>query len=139
MAPENKTCIIFRFDSPYTQWKDLTKEEYQKEKQKIEEDAKKLLELHYPGSSEFIEVCDIATPLTTIRYTGAWKGAYEGFRPSAKNVIKQLKQSLPKLENFFMASQWLFPGGGIPPSVQSGKWAVQVICHKEKKKFISKK
>ena len=139
MAPENKTCIIFRFDSPYTQWKDLSKEEYLEEKKRIEEDVKELLEFHYPGSSEYIEVSDVATPLTTIRYTGAWKGAYEGFRPSCKNVIKQLKQNLPKLENFYMASQWLFPGGGIPPSVQSGKWAVQVICDKEKKKFIAKK
>lgn len=139
MAPENKTCIIFRFDSPYTQWKDLSREEYLEEKKRIEEDVKELLEFHYPGSSEYIEVSDVATPLTTIRYTGAWKGAYEGFRPSSKNVIKQLKQNLPKLENFYMASQWLFPGGGIPPSVQSGKWAIQVICDKEKKKFIAKK
>jgi hypothetical protein len=38
-----------------------------------------------------------------------------------------------------MAGQWLFPGGGLPPSAQTGKWVVQLICKKEKQKFISDK
>jgi hypothetical protein len=36
-----------------------------------------------------------------------------------------------------MVGHWLFPGGGIPPSIQSGKWAIQMICKKEKVKFIN--
>ena len=34
-----------------------------------------------------------------------------------------------------MYGQWLFPGGGLPPSAQSGKWAIQLICKKEQKTF----
>jgi hypothetical protein len=34
-----------------------------------------------------------------------------------------------------MAGQWLFPGGGLPPAGQSGKWAIQYICKEEKVKF----
>jgi hypothetical protein len=30
-------------------------------------------------------------------------------------------------------------GGGLPPSAQTGKWTVQLICKKEKMKFISNK
>lgn len=138
MAPEGKSCIIIRFDSPYDLWKNLGKEAYNEEKKRIEEDAKKILEKHYPGSSQHIEVCDIATPLTTIRYTGAWRGSYEGFIPTPKNVIDQLDQRIPGLDHFYLAGQWLFPGGGIPPSVQSWKWAIQLICRDEKRKFVSK-
>lgn len=138
MAPENKTCIVIRFDSPFKFWKYISKEDYKKEKQLIEEDAIKILEESFPGSSAHIEVCDVATPLTTVRYTGAWCGSYEGFRPTPRNIIKQMKLVLPKLDHFYIAGQWLFPGGGIPPSVQSGKWAIQMICKKEKKCFKSK-
>ena len=138
MAPEGKSCIIIRFDSPYNLWKKLNEEDYSKEKKRIEEDAIKILEKHYPGSSEHIEVCDIATPLTTIRYTGAWKGSYEGFIPTAKNVIDQLNQKIPNLDHFYLDGQWLFPGGGIPPYVHSGKWALQLICRDEGKQFIAK-
>lgn len=138
MAPEGKSCIIIRFDSPYDLWEKMSEEDYRKEKKKIEEDAIKILEKHYPGSSEHIEVCDVATPLTTIRYTGAWKGSYEGFIPTSKNVIDQLNQKIPNLDHFYLAGQWLFPGGGIPPSVHSGKWALQLICRDEGKQFMAK-
>ena len=46
--------------------------------------------------------------------------------------------TLPKLHNFYMCGQWLFPGGGLPPAAQSGKWVIQLICKKEHKKFVNK-
>lgn len=138
MAQKGKSCIIIRYDSPYKLWENMSDEEYHEEKKRIETDAYKILERFYPGSSEFVEICDIATPKTTIRYTGAWKGAYEGFIPTPKNVIEQLDQKIPHLNHFYLAGQWLFPGGGIPPSVHSGKWALQLICRDEKKKFVVK-
>ena len=49
--------------------------------------------------------------------------------------MKTLDMRLPRLKNFLMAGQWLFPGGGLPPSAQTGKWAVQLICKQEKLKF----
>jgi phytoene dehydrogenase-like protein len=135
MAPEGKSSIIIRFESPWEIWENLTPEEYQQEKKEIEKEAIIMLEENYQGSASFIEVCDIATPRTTVRYTGAWRGSYEGFRPSSKNITQQLSLTLPGIDHFYMTGQWLFPGGGIPPSVQSGKWAIQMICKKEKQKF----
>lgn len=46
---------------------------------------------------------------------------------------------LLKLATLILAGQWLFPGGGLPPSAQTGKWVVQMICKKEKQKFIVEK
>ena len=139
MAPEGKTTIILRFDSPWKLWENMDAKEYKAEKLQIQKDATMYLEKEYPGISEFIEVIDVATPKTDVRYTGVKDGAYEGFMPSKNNMMKSLKMQLPGLQNFYMAGQWLFPGGGLPPSAQTGKWAVQLICKKEKQQFISNK
>ena len=136
MAPEGKTSIVMRYESPWKLWENLEGDEYYSEKLQIEKDATGFLELEYPGITKYIEVIDVATPKTDVRYTGVKNGAYEGFMPSKENMMKSLDMQLPKLKNFLMAGQWLFPGGGLPPSAQTGKWSVQLICKKEKQKFI---
>jgi phytoene dehydrogenase-like protein len=138
MAPEGKSVIVMRFDSPWELWKDIDRAEYKKEKEKIEEDARAVLEKRYPGISANIEVCDVATPVTDVKYTGVWKGSYEGFMPSSKNLMNNLSPVIPGLKKFYMAGQWLFPGGGLPPAGQSGKWAIQYICKEEKITFKAK-
>ncbi len=139
MAPEGKTSIALRFESPWELWEKMDKATYEAEKLQIAKDATALLEKEYPGILEFIEVTDVATPKTDVKYTGVKDGAYEGFFPSKDNLMKSLKMQLPKLRNFYMAGQWLYPGGGLPPSAQSGKWVIQLICKKEKQKFVADK
>lgn len=137
MAPVEKTVLVMRFESPWDLWKDFSNEEYLAEKKNIEKDALSILKEHVPEVEEYLEVIDIATPRTSVSYTGVWKGAYEGFLPTNKNIGKSINMTLPKLHNFYMCGQWLFPGGGLPPAAQSGKWAIQLICKKEQKKFAS--
>ena len=132
MAPKGKTVIVMRYESAWDLWKDISAEEYKAEKENIEKDARMLMEKRFPGISPNIEVVDVATPITDVNYTGVWKGSYEGFMPSSKNLMDNLSSTLPGLKKFYMAGQWLFPGGGLPPAGQSGKWAVQYICKEEK-------
>ena len=139
MAPKGKTTVVLRYDSPWKLWEDMDEKEYKEEKLQIQKDATAFLEKEYPGITAFIEVIDVATPKTDVRYTGVKDGAYEGFMPSKENMMKSLKMQLPGLQNFYMAGQWLFPGGGLPPSAQTGKWTVQLICKKEKQPFVSDK
>jgi phytoene dehydrogenase-like protein len=138
MAPEGKTAIVMRYESPWKLWENLDGEAYEKEKQQIEKDAIEKLEMVYPGIAEFIEVVDVATPKTDVRYTGVKDGAYEGFMPTKDNMMKTINMTLPKLQNFYMAGQWLSPGGGLPPAAQTGKFSVMLICKKEKQKFVVK-
>lgn len=137
MAPKGKTTMVMRYESAWKLWENLDGEAYKKEKEQIKKDAVQCLEKIYPGISEYIEVIDVATPKTDVKYTGVKDGAYEGFMPSKENMMKALKSQLPKLQNFYMAGQWLFPGGGLPPSAQSAKWAVQMICRKNNQKFVT--
>jgi phytoene dehydrogenase-like protein len=138
MAPEGKSVIVMRFDSPWELWKDITSTEYKIEKEQIEKDAVAILEKRYPEITSCIEVCDVATPVTNVKYTGVWKGSYEGFMPSSKNLMDNLNPAIPGLKKFYMAGQWLFPGGGLPPAGQSGKWAIQYICKEEGMHFKTK-
>jgi phytoene dehydrogenase-like protein len=137
MAPDGKTTIVMRYDSSWKIWENLEGDDYKNEKIQIEKDAISCLETVYPGISAFVEVVDVATPKTDVRFTGVKNGAYEGFMPTKENMMKTLDMTLPKLQNFYMAGQWLFPGGGLPPSAQTGKWVIQLICKKEKTKFIT--
>ena len=132
MAPEGKTTIVLKFQSPYEIWEHLKDNVYEKEKEKIKEDAIALLEKAYPGIKDFIEVVDVATPLTDIKYTGVYRAAYEGFMPTKSNTNKTINPMIKGLDNFLLAGQWLFPGGGLPPSALSGKWAIEVFYKKEK-------
>lgn len=135
ITPAGKCVMKLIFDSPFEIWDDMGDDEYREEKLEIHRKACILLEEAYPEVKGHIEVVDVATPLTGVRYTGVWKGSYEGFLPSSSNMTKILKYDVPGLHNLYLAGQWLQPGGGLPPSAQSGKWVIKLITKKDRKKF----
>jgi hypothetical protein len=65
-------------------------------------------------------------------YYGVYRTVYEGFMPTKSNTNKTISPIIKGLDNFILAGQWLFPGGGLPPSALSGKWAIEVFYKKEK-------
>ena len=66
-----------------------------------------------------------------------WKGSLEGWVLSPEMGFKQMRKVLPGLNNFYMAGQWVEPGGGLPPAVLSGRNVTQLICKADRKKFKS--
>jgi phytoene dehydrogenase-like protein len=137
MAPEGRSVLVLRYDSPWELWEHMDPKAYKAEKKRIEADARALLETRIPGIGADVDVVDVATPLSGVKYTGVWRGAYEGFLPAAGNLMKALPMTLPGLEGFYQIGQWLFPGGGLPPSAQSGRWVVQLMCRNDGRKFRS--
>ena len=88
ITPPGKCVMKLLFESPFEFWENLEGEAYRKEKERIANDASTRLEQLYPDVKGHIEVVDVATPLTDIRYTGVWKAAYEGFLPTTRNINK---------------------------------------------------
>jgi phytoene dehydrogenase-like protein len=81
---------------------------------------------------------DVATPLTFERYTGNWKGSFEGWLLTPQNssvIFKPMSQTLPGLQNFYMCGQWVEPGGGLPTGVTSGRRLVKALCKQDEIKF----
>jgi phytoene dehydrogenase-like protein len=95
------------------------------------------MESLYPGITEAIEAVDVATPLTTERYTGNYKGSIQGWGINPETTQKGMKKTVPGLENFYMAGQWVSVGGGLPGVAPCGRDVIHIICHEDGKKFVT--
>lgn len=138
-APPGKSVIKIQIESAYDYWKSLYKDrqKYKEEKEKVLDICIRELEKRLPGITGQIEVSDIATPVTWERYTGNWKGSYQGWLSTMELFGKFLPAELPGLVNFYMTGQWVFPGGGVPMCMARARKLIKYICKKEKRNFIS--
>ncbi len=142
LAPAGKTVMTVMVLSDYDYWKKLAedKDVYSRKKEEIGRKLQELLEQRFHGISSQIEMMNIATPLTFERYTGNWKGCFEGWliTPSNANVMmKPMSQTLPGLNDFYMCGQWVEPGGGLPTGVMSARKLMKKICKKDGIKFTT--
>jgi phytoene dehydrogenase-like protein len=141
MAPEGKTSLTIMLKTDYDYWKELGKnrEKYDEKKDEVVRIVSNLLEKRFPGICSQIEVSDVATPLTFERFTGNWKGSFEGWLITPENagvVMKPMEQTINGLTNFYMCGQWVEPGGGLPTALLSAKRLMKKICREDKRKFI---
>jgi phytoene dehydrogenase-like protein len=139
LAPEGKTVVKVQFNTDYDYWESLYKEpeRYKEEKEQIADTVVSLLDKRFPGLAAQVEMRDVATPMTWVRYTGNWRGSYEGWMMTTKTFMMQMSKTLPGLDNLYMAGQWVNPGGGMPTAVMSGRHTIQIICKKDKRKFVT--
>jgi len=139
LAPTGKTLLTVMLDSDYEYWKKLKQnpERYKAEKERIADVVVTSLDRRFPGLAAQVEMRDVATPMTFERYTGNWQGTFEGWLITTKNVNMRMCKTLPRLANFYMAGQWVMPGGGLPSGIMTGRYVIQIICKKDKKKFIT--
>ncbi len=136
-APPGKTVVQAMFETEWDYWNELHKEQhrYKAEKERVAAGVLKRLEAHYPGISSQVEMTDVATPYTTWRYTSNYKGAYMGWLPTPQAIMARVERTLPGLAGFYMAGQWVMPGGGVPPCLYSGRHVVQLLCRRDGKRF----
>jgi phytoene dehydrogenase-like protein len=137
LAPKGKSVVEILYSSDYNWWLKLKndKKSYTAAKKKIADTLIGELEKLYPGITKDIEVIDTATPLTFERYTGNREGSYEGWLLTPKTMGLTMKKTLPGLKNFYMAGQWVHPGGGLSLVMKGSRDLIWQICHKEGKEF----
>ncbi|UCH88929.1 MAG: NAD(P)/FAD-dependent oxidoreductase [Thermoplasmata archaeon] len=141
LAPKGKTFVRVHIPSDYDYWEKLKRDpkRYKKEKQEIAEKVIAQLDRRFPRFAEKVEMRDVATPMTWVHYTGNWRGSFEGWIETTETLTMRMSQMLPGLDNFYMAGQWVQPGGSLPAVAMSGRNAVQIICKKDKKNFLTAK
>ena len=139
LAPPGKSVIIVMLNSDYDRWVELRedREAYAAAKEAVYDAVLDALEQRIPGIRDKVEMHDVATPVTWNRFTGNWRGSYEGWLPSGKNLMMSMKRTLPGLEGFHMIGHWTTPGGGLPPAVSGGRHVIQLICKADRKKFVA--
>ena len=138
-APKGRTLIQPMFETNWSYWASLrdNPENYRAEKQRVADECIQRLEVHYPGISKQVEMTDVATPHTYWRYTLNHEGSYMGWSPTPKLLTQMIERTLPGLSNFYLAGQWVTPGGSVPASMLTGRNAIEIICRREKQDFTT--
>ena len=138
-APPGKTAITsFLPTRNFAYWDDLRRTDpsgYRAEKRRVADAVVGVLEKRLPGMRAAIEVTDVATPATVIRYTGNWKGSMEGWQIVPGASFKPFPNTLPGLNRFLMVGQWVMPGGGLPSGLLTAKIALKAICKQDRVPF----
>jgi len=140
LAPPGRSVVESGFTcSDYEYWEKLAKDRnaYLAEKDKIAAAFADELELRYPGFKSAIEVTDVATPMTYVRYTGNWKGTFMTWviSPDKVKKFRMVKKTVPGLDNFWLSGMWVLPPGGVPTGVITSRGIIQIICRKDKQRF----
>ncbi len=132
-APAGRTLIQVMIESRWRPWKAIRAEiaPYKAEKEKLSEQVLAELNGIWPGLKDQVEMTNVATPYTWWRYTRNREGAFEGFAVTEKIFSTKVKRTLPGLDNFYMSGQWVVPGGGVLPTLVSGKHAAMLMCRRD--------
>lgn len=140
MAPPGKGTIKIELTTGYGYWRALyqDRERYAAEKQRAAEAVIDQLEPRFPGLKGQIEVVDVATPVTSERYTGNGPAFAGGPNLSLPAMLtgKQHVRTLPGLAGFYMVGQWAgLPGLHLVAAM--GRGLVQFLCKQDGRRFAA--
>ena len=141
-APKGKSLLTLMPEAlDWEYWYDLRKNnssEYIMQKNRIADLIIDALETQFGDIKDNIEMIDVATPATYIRYTGNWTGGQISWKSKKEIMGKPTLWDIKGLKNFYMAGQWAGVTGGLNHVVMMGNHLAQIICKKEGVKFVSK-
>jgi phytoene dehydrogenase-like protein len=139
-APPGKTAVTSVLPTRnFSYWIDLRQKDiamYHAEKNRVADAVIGVLDKRTPGIRDAIEVVDVSTPASVIRYTGNWKASQEGWLIEPPAGMRMLPTTLPGLKRFMMVGQWVMPGGGLPSGPMTARPAVKTICKQDHVPFL---
>jgi phytoene dehydrogenase-like protein len=127
-SPEGKNTINIMTLQGFDHWEKYNedyfkdkKKEYNKEKNRmadilIDKVENKIL----PGLKDAIEVKEIGTPLTNIRYTSNYRGAIYGFDQTIDNSGQNRLGHATPIRNLYLSGAWSKPGHGYGGVIYGG-------------------
>jgi phytoene dehydrogenase-like protein len=140
MAPPGSSVAEVWYATPYEYWEELARDRvrYKAEKKRIADVTIAELDKRWPGFASQVEVVDVPTPATYVRYTGNWRGSPDGWYRTMENMTKTTPlRSLPGLSGLYMVGQWTMPFAGVPMSALSGRQLIQLLCKESGRPFLT--
>ena len=127
-SPEGKNTLNIITLQGYDFWKKYeadyfkgNKKAYRAEKERMADILIKQVEdTLLPGLSKAIEVKEIGTPLTNVRYTGNYRGAIYGWDQTLDNSGQSRLPHTTPIKNLYLSGAWTSPGGGYGGVIWSG-------------------
>jgi phytoene dehydrogenase-like protein/ferredoxin-NADP reductase len=108
-------------------WMKLSPSEYVEAKNRMAQKVLKLAEQAAPNLRDHIEVIEIATPLTNMRYTGNPRGSIIGFDENFTGTGFLRIPMRGPLEGLYFANAWVNIGGGFESCIASGAMASREV------------
>jgi len=127
-SPPGKNTINLVTLAGFDHWKPYESDYWQGHKRAYRAEKERIAELLIrqaektilPGLSKAIEVKEIGTPLTNVRYTGNYRGAVYGWDQTLDNSgARRLPHATP-VKNLYLAGAWTSPGHGYGAVIPSG-------------------
>ena len=140
LAPAGKSPLKVVLATSYGRWEQLARDHgaYKGAQARIAETVVAQLERRFPGLREQVEVVDVATPISTLRFTGNG----HGFKADPNGLLRalftgrRLSQTLPGLAGFYMVGQWAGPPS-LPLVAAMGRDVVRQICRRDGRPFVA--
>jgi len=129
LAPEGKGVIRVLLNTSYSHWEALRSDSaaYAQAKERAAADVIGSLAPRFPGLEAHVEVIDVATPLTTQRFTGNGRGYASGGGDSMLDILLSRPRTLPGLRNVALVGQSA-GGAGIPGCAAMGQNAARAAA-----------
>jgi phytoene dehydrogenase-like protein len=141
MAPRGKSVLLSMFLCDWPYWEKLKSDPaaYKAEKERTAEVCIGALETRYPGLRAKVEMVDVATPLTYERYTGNWKGTHMSWQIGEEFQRRHpfIPKTVPGLDGLYLASMWTNAPGGLSGAAEVGRGVVQILCARDRKRFVT--
>ena len=142
-APKGKSLLTMMPDAKdWEYWDALRRDDRQKydtEKMRVAGEIIDALDHRFANLKENVEMVDVVTPATYIRYTNNWTGGQISWKGTRKTFGKPTAWHIRGLKDFYMTGQWAGISGGLNNVVMMGNHLTQIICKKEGLKFRNKR
>ena len=139
MAPAGKAAVEVWYPCRYEYWQELEKDRprYDAEKEHIADLTISELDRRWPGFRAQVEVVDVPTPVTYVRYTGNWQASPDGWYITPDNMRTNPLRILPGLAGLHMAGQWTAPFTGTVMAALTGRQVIQLLCRQDRRRFTT--
>jgi all-trans-retinol 13,14-reductase len=127
-SPKGKNTLNIIATQGYDYWKKYetdyfygNKDAYIKEKLRLADILiDKVEKMLLPGLRKAIEVQEVATPLTNLRFTSNPRGAIYGWDQTIDNSGQRRFPQKTPIKNLYLSGAWTFPGHGYGACIPSG-------------------
>jgi len=127
-SPKGKNTVNIIATQGYDYWKRYetdyfygNKDAYTKEKLRLADILIDKVEKRFlPGLRQAIEVKEVATPLTNLRFTSNPRGAIYGWDQTVDNSGQRRFPQKTPIKNLYLSGAWTFPGHGYGACIPSG-------------------
>lgn len=127
LAPAGKSVAVISFVDYIWNWDKLSEAEYRAQKEHVSRIMIEKLDHYIPGAKDAIELYELATPKTIVRFTRNPEGGIYGFHQDPSQAAMNRLRNQTPIDNMYFASAWAMPGGGFTGAMLSGMRTAQLV------------